>query len=623
VYRADTMEMYAQVTSDSLLGGYYEVELPYFNYEMSVRAFHHIPETRGITVDEAAESEDFVLEPTLANILLISDGVAKGGVEVKLDPKTGEVVSALPTPAGEAKSASQMASDLRAIGYDVVEEAAASTNPSTWLSYDFIVSASGDNQNPVADATYRSALESFVTAGGKLLIEGGEVGYDALSTPSYPSFAATVLHAVDWQHDSSGNLVVFDQTHALTTFPNVITPITFTYADYGDEDACVPAADASMPTDWTSYPGVSSTIAYDDDADPANGQIVYFEFDYLAAGAVGRVKLLENAVVYLMAQGSSPTGGISGVVHLEGATDHGGILVEVEPGGTATYTDASGHYEVGGLYAWTYRVTASKDGWSSARVEGVEVAEGQQVGGVNMTLFPVVEYEHCESPALAIPDNVPAGVYDTLTFTEEMAITDVEVYVDITHTYVGDLIVEITSPEGTTVRLHNRTGGSNSNIVGWYDNDLAVDGPGSLSDLVGEGSAGDWELWVSDNAGVDVGVLNEWCVHILGGVSTGVDEGELGEVPRECVLVGASPNPFNPVTKVEYGLPSAGRVSVRVYNVAGKLVRVLEDGEQEAGYHAAVWDGRDERGESVASGVYFARMEAEGFEASTKMVLMK
>ncbi len=68
--------------------------------------------------------------------------------------------------------------------------------------------------------------------------------------------------------------------------------------------------------------------------------------------------------------------------------------------------------------------------------------------------------EHCSTPALPIPDSTPAGVYDTITFAEEMDISEVEVYVDITHTYIGDLIVEVTSPEGTTVRLHNRTGGS-------------------------------------------------------------------------------------------------------------------------------------------------------------------
>jgi subtilisin-like proprotein convertase family protein len=378
-----------------------------------------------------------------------------------------------------------------------------------------------------------------------------------------------------------------------------------------------------MPTDWTSWPGLSSVITYDDDADPSNGQIVFFEFDYLAGATAGRLALLENAVAYLLGQGSSATGGISGMVQLEGETDHSGVLVTVDPGGVTAYTDASGHYEVSGLHAWTYTVTATKDQWSTDVVEGVVVGEGQQVGGVNLVLFPVTEYEHCESPGLAIPDSDPTGVYDTLTFTEDMAIADVEVYVDITHTYIGDLIIELTSPEGTTVRLHNRTGSGANNIVGWYDSELSVDGPGSLDDFVSEGSAGEWEIWISDNAGIDVGMLNDWCLHIWGGVTTDAPEGDLVELPREPVLLGASPNPFNPVAKVAYGLPSDGRVALRVYNVAGKLVRVLVDGVEAAGYHEAVWDGRNERGESAASGVYFARMEAEGFEASTRMVLLK
>ncbi|MBD3366560.1 MAG: hypothetical protein GF405_00125, partial [Candidatus Eisenbacteria bacterium] len=73
VYRADTGELYTQVTSDTLAGGAYSVELPYFNYSMFVRSYHHIPETRGITVDGATQTQDFVLEETLANILVIDD----------------------------------------------------------------------------------------------------------------------------------------------------------------------------------------------------------------------------------------------------------------------------------------------------------------------------------------------------------------------------------------------------------------------------------------------------------------------------------------------------------------------------------------------------------------------
>ncbi len=89
------------------------------------------------------------------------------------------------------------------------------------------------------------------------------------------------------------------------------------------------------------------------------------------------------------------------------------------------------------------------------------------------------------------------------------------------------------------------------------------------------------------------------------------------------VLRGVSPNPFNPVTKVSYGSPSDAHVRLAVYNVAGRLVRTLVDGEVDPGYHSVVWDGRDNNGVEVGSGVYFCRMEAEGFDDSTKMVLLK
>ena len=180
----------------------------------------------------------------------------------------------------------------------------------------------------------------------------------------------------------------------------------------------------------------------------------------------------------------------------------------------------------------------------------------------------------------------------------------------------------MTSPGATTVRLHNRTGSSSANIVGWYDSELTVDGPGSLSDFSGEQSGGEWEMWVSDNAGVDIGTLNTWCVHVYGGSATDVPDGD-PTVPSRHVLQGVTPNPFNPTTSVSYGTPSSGRVAIRVYDVSGRLVRTLVDGPVEAGYHTAMWDGRDEGGVEVASGVYFCRMEAPEYRATAKMVLLK
>jgi flagellar hook assembly protein FlgD len=102
--------------------------------------------------------------------------------------------------------------------------------------------------------------------------------------------------------------------------------------------------------------------------------------------------------------------------------------------------------------------------------------------------------------------------------------------------------------------------------------------------------------------------------------STGIDE--FG-TPTRFVLRGASPNPFNPTTTITFGAPEDATVRLAVYDVAGRLVRTLIDGPVGLGYRSVVWDGRDERGAPVASGVYFCRMEAEGFGDTAKMVLMK
>jgi hypothetical protein len=95
------------------------------------------------------------------------------------------------------------------------------------------------------------------------------------------------------------------------------------------------------------------------------------------------------------------------------------------------------------------------------------------------------------------------------------------------------------------------------------------------------------------------------------------------EAASVTALGRACPNPFNPTTKVAYSTAERGRVGIRVYNLAGRLVRTLVDAPQEPGEHDAVWDGTTDSGVRAASGVYFIRMEAGGFEAVDKLVLLK
>jgi hypothetical protein len=93
--------------------------------------------------------------------------------------------------------------------------------------------------------------------------------------------------------------------------------------------------------------------------------------------------------------------------------------------------------------------------------------------------------------------------------------------------------------------------------------------------------------------------------------------------PRTFSLNQNLPNTFNPATTIQYGLPQTGDVSISVFNAAGQRVRTLTTGNQTKGEHETVWDGRDDAGLPVSSGIYFCRMKASGFIQIRKMVLIE
>ena len=99
---------------------------------------------------------------------------------------------------------------------------------------------------------------------------------------------------------------------------------------------------------------------------------------------------------------------------------------------------------------------------------------------------------------------------------------------------------------------------------------------------------------------------------------------ELPAVPHSFALYPNVPNPFNPTTLIRYDVPEhGGAVSIRIYEASGRLVRALVDGAQSPGAKVVSWDGRDDDGRPVASGVYFYRLEASNYTKTRKMVLLK
>jgi hypothetical protein len=113
-------------------------------------------------------------------------------------------------------------------------------------------------------------------------------------------------------------------------------------------------------------------------------------------------------------------------------------------------------------------------------------------------------------------------------------------------------------------------------------------------------------------------------------VSTGfyVDEKRADVVreklhPEEYFLSHNHPNPFNPATRISYGLPKASDVELEIFDVQGRMIRKLVDTQQNAGFYHVTWDGTNSRGLPVASGVYFYRLEAAGCVKTEKMVMIR
>ena len=171
-----------------------------------------------------------------------------------------------------------------------------------------------------------------------------------------------------------------------------------------------------------------------------------------------------------------------------------------------------------------------------------------------------------------VSSDTPQNINDNQSVTSQISVADafcigdVNIEVDITHTFIGDLIVELTSPEGTTVRLHNRTGSGADNLVLTYDDSgTPPDGPGALADFNGELVTGVWTLFVSDNAGGDVGTLNAWKLKIASSPAAcpPVAQDLFVNVPHTVTsaipLAAASPN--GPFSLIVVSLPSHGTLS--------------------------------------------------------------
>ena len=589
LYRSDTGALYAQTTSDPDDGSYTTPALPYFDYDVNVRALRHIPAEASVTISGPVQEMDFALVATPGDLLVINDSAKE-------------------------KAAADIVNDLDALGYVVTLEAIGATNPATWGNYDLLIVSCGNNTGTLANATFRTALRNYVMTGGHLLVEGGEVCYEWRGDAD---FATTVLHISAWTHGVGGNVTIVSPTHNVMSVPNVISgPIVVTTQGYADEDAVLPAAGTVRVGAYASYPLDGSVLACDSNPNPVGGQFALFPFNYSRMNATSRRLLLHNTVTWLVTP-ESAGGSVSGVVRLEGQTDHSGIRVEAVPNGGYVITDASGAFTLPSLYAGRYNIVATKAGWSAQSAQ-MTLSDGEQFTGVSLWLTTTTTTaEECSTVNLPIADN--AEVSDAISMNVDATVSDIEVFVDITHPYIGDLVVWLVSPWGTEIRLHNRTGLGNDNISGWYPSQLTP--AQSLAALVGEPTDGEWVLHVRDNSAPYVGQLNSWCVRLTYGTRdpSALDDEAL---PKRLALYATGPNPVRGATAIAFDLPQAGEVELAVFDVAGRRVKSLVAGELGPGSYETVWQGTDDNGQRVSSAVYFYRLRANGQTITQKVMLI-
>jgi len=107
-------------------------------------------------------------------------------------------------------------------------------------------------------------------------------------------------------------------------------------------------------------------------------------------------------------------------------------------------------------------------------------------------------------------------------------------------------------------------------------------------------------------------------------VSAGGTDNENTTAPSLITALDSNyPNPFNPETTIRYSVEKPGKVTLEVYNILGQKVKTLVNDTKDKGSHNVVWNGKDQAGNNVASGVYFYHMKNGNYSKTNKMILMK
>jgi hypothetical protein len=197
--------------------------------------------------------------------------------------------------------------------------------------------------------------------------------------------------------------------------------------------------------------------------------------------------------------GGTTTYSISGTVTTSGGAGISGVTVSA--GSASATTNSSGAYTITGLANGTYTLTPSLSGYTFSPTSRSVTVSSANVTGQNFTGTPPTTTTYTNTTDFAINDNSTVSSPITVSGRTGSGLASTQVAVNIVHTYIGDLKVDLVAPDGSVYVLHNRTGGGTDNINTTY-----------TVNLTSEPLNGTWNLRVNDNANLDTGRIDSWSI---------------------------------------------------------------------------------------------------------------
>ena len=308
-----------------------------------------------------------------------------------------------------------------------------------------------------------------------------------------------------------------------------------------------------------------------------------------------------------------------------------GALVEVQGTGHDATTNAQGAFTIPNVAAGTYTLETSSPIYEDNSMPGVVVAASETTD-VDILLDPLnIGFDDFASTAApqAITDHDTSRM--DLVVDEDLVITDVDVTINITHSYDSDLTIWLETPWNQRIQLAMAVGAGGDNFVNTrLDDEAATSITAGAAPFTGSfrpmetldaadafSTEGTWTLVVVDDYDVDEGSIDDFTLHVTYELIDAVGDPN-AEVPTAFAFHGNYPNPFNATTQFMFDMARSGHASLVLYNITGQEVATLVDGNLEAGAHQISYTAA-----TLPSGLYFARFTAPDFSATRKVILMK